>query len=94
MGLFDIFTQKIGIDLGLKEFAICSNGERFDNPKYLRKLEKRLSKLQKDLSRKKKGSNNWNKARLKVCKLHEKIANQRNDFLQKLSSKLMKTSKN
>lgn len=86
---FEINTNKIGIDLGLKEFAICSNGERFDNPKHLRKLEKRLAKLQKDLSRKKKGSNNRNKARLKVCKLHEKIANQRNDFLQKLSSKLI-----
>jgi putative transposase len=78
--------NKIGIDLGIKEFAICSDGKRFDNPKHLRKSEKRLKKLQKDLSRKKKGSNNRNKARLKVCKLHEKIANQRKDFLQKIST--------
>ena len=54
--------NKIGIDLGPKEFAICSNGDRFDNPKNLRKSEKKLSKLQKDLSRKQKGSNNRYKA--------------------------------
>ena len=81
--------NKIGIDLGLKEFAICSNGDRFDNPKNLRKSEKKLAKLQKDLSRKNKGSNNRCKARLKVAKLHQKIANQRKDFLQKLSTKII-----
>ena len=54
--------NKIGIDLGLKEFTICSNGDRFDNPQNLRKSEKKLSKLQKDLSRKQKGSNNRYKA--------------------------------
>ena len=82
--------KKIGIDVGLKEFAICSDGYRVSNPKYLRKSEKRLKKLQKDLSRKQKGSNNRNKARLKVAKLHEKIANQRKDFLHKLSIKLIR----
>ena len=81
--------NEIGIDLGLKEFAICSNGDRFDNPKNLRKSEKKLVKLQKDLSRKQKGSNNRNKARLKVAKLHQKIANQRKDFLHKLSTKII-----
>ena len=81
--------SKVGIDLGIKEFAICSNGDKYESPKYLRKSEKRLSKLQKDLSRKKKGSHNRNKARLKVAKLHEKITNQRNDFLQKLSTKII-----
>lgn len=82
-------NNKIGIDLGLKEFAICSNGDRFDNPKTLRKSEKKLAKLQKDLSRKQKGSNNRNKARLKVAKLHQKIVNQRKDFLHKLSTKII-----
>ena len=82
--------KKIGIDVGLKEFAICSDGYRVTNPKYLRKSEKRLKKLQKDLSRKQKGSNNRNKARLKVAKLHEKITNQRKDFLHKLSTKLIR----
>ena len=82
--------KKIGVDVGLKEFAICSDGYRVSNPKYLRKSEKRLIKLQKDLSRKQKGSNNRNKARLKVAKLHDKIANQRKDFLHKLSTKLIR----
>jgi len=81
--------NKVGIDVGLKDFAICSNGEVFSNPKWLRKSEKRLAKLQKDLSRKAKGSSNRVKARLKVAKLHEKIANQRKDFLHKVSSKIV-----
>ena len=81
--------NKIGIDLGLKEFAICSNGDRFANPKWLRKSEKRLIKLQRDLSRKTKGSNNRYKEKLKVAKLHQKIANQRKDFLHKLSTKII-----
>ena len=82
-------NNKIGVDLGLKEFAICSNGDRFDNPKSLRKSEKKLAKLQKGLSRKVKGSNNRYKARLKVAKLHQRIANQRKDFLHKLSTKII-----
>ena len=60
-----------------------------ENPKQLRKSESRLKKLQRDLSRKKKGSKNRDKARLKVAKLHEKIANQRKDFLHKLSTQLI-----
>ncbi|MCC9295130.1 transposase, partial [Clostridium sp. WLY-B-L2] len=83
-------SKKIGIDMGLKEFAICSDGYREANPKYLRKSEKRLVKLQRDLSRKKKGSNNRKKTRLKLSKLHEKIVNQRADFLNKLSIKLIR----
>jgi len=79
----------LGIDLGIKEFAITSNGEMIKNPKFLRKSEDKLRKLQKDLSRTKKGSNNRNKARIKVAKQHEKIANQRKDFLRKLSKKLI-----
>ena len=82
-------NNKVGIDLGLKEFAITSDGELISNPKYLRKSEKRLIKLQKDLSRKQKGSKNRNKCRLKVAKLHEKIGNQRKDFLHKLSTRLV-----
>lgn len=81
--------SKIGIDLGLKEFCITSDGEMIENPKYLRKSEKRLRKLQKDLSRCKKGSSNRNKCRIKVAKQHEKITNQRKDFLHKLSKRLI-----
>ena len=85
----DKIDKKVGVDLGIKDFAITSDGEVFENPKWLRKSEKRLIKLQRDLSRKKKGSKNRNKARLKVAKLHEKITNQRKDFLHKLSSKII-----
>ena len=82
--------KKLGIDLGLKSFATTSDGDVFENPKFLRKTEKQLIKAQRELSRKKKGSNNRYKARLKVAKLHEKIANQRKDFLHKLSTKLIR----
>jgi len=85
-----VINKKIGVDVGLKEFAICSDGYREPNPKHLRKSEKRLIKFQRDLSRKQKGSNNRRKARLKVAKLHEKISNQRADFLHKLSIKLIR----
>ena len=78
--------KKIGIDVGIKDFAITSDGEIFQNPKWLRKSEERLKKLQKDLSRKEKGSKNREKARLKLAKQHEKIANQRKDYLHKLST--------
>jgi putative transposase len=82
--------KKVGVDVGLKEFAITSDGEFFHNPKWLRKSEKRLAKLQKDLSRKQKCSKNRNKARLKVAKLYEKISNQRKDFLHKVSTQLLR----
>ena len=81
--------NKVGIDLGIKEFAITSDGEMFENPKYLKKSETRLRKLQKDLSRCKKGSKNKEKCRITVARQHEKIANQRKDFLHKLSKKII-----
>ena len=79
----------IGIDLGIKEFAITSDGEMIENPKFLRKSEKRLRKLQKDLSRCKKGSKNREKCRVKVAKQHEKLSNQSKDFLHKVSKKII-----
>lgn len=82
-------NNTIGIDLGLKEFCITSDGEMISNPKYLAKQQKKLTKLQKELSRKSKGSSNRNKARIKVARCHEKIANQRKDFLQKLSTQII-----
>ena len=81
--------KKVGVDLGLKEFAILSDGTKIENPKWLRKTEKRIKFLQKSLSRKQKGSKNYEKTRLRLAKLHEKIANQRKDFLHKLSSKII-----
>ena len=80
----------IGIDLGIKEFCITSDGKSIANPKYLRKSLNKLAKLQRELSRKTKGSSNRNKARIKVARQHDKIANQRKDFLQKLSTELIK----
>ena len=85
-----ITNNKIGIDLGIKEFAITSDGEMVENPKYLRKSEKKLRKLQKDLSRCQKGSKNREKCRIKVAKQHEKITNQRKDFLHKLSTRIIR----
>lgn len=79
----------IGIDLGLTDFAITSDGVKYSNPRYLRKSLNKLAKEQRKLSRKKKGSKNRNKQRIKVAKLYEKIANQRKDFLHKLSSELI-----
>ena len=81
--------KKIGLDVGIKDFCITSDGVIISNPKHFRKSEKRLAKLQKDLSRKKHNSSNWNKARIKVAKLHEKIKNQRTDFLQKITTMLI-----
>lgn len=81
--------NKVGVDLGIKEFAITSEGDFFSNPKHLKQSEKRLTKLQKELSRKQKGSNNRKKAKIKVAKLHETIANQRKDFLHKVSTQLI-----
>ncbi len=81
--------QTIGVDVGLKEFAICSNGDRISNPKHLRKSEAKLKKLQKQLSRKQFGSKNYQKQKVKLANLHEYIANQRKDFLHKLSSTLI-----
>ena len=81
--------RELGIDLGIKEFAITSDGEMIENPKYLRKSEQNLRKSQKDLSRCQKGSKNREKCRVKVAKQHEKIANQRKDFLHKLSKRII-----
>ena len=81
----------VGIDLGIKEFAITSDGVHIQNPKFLRKSEKKLAKLQRELSRKTIGSSNRNKVRIKVARCHEKITNQRKDFLHKLSIKLIKS---
>ncbi len=78
----------VGCDLGIKDFAILSTGEKIPHPSCLKKSEKKLTQLQRRLSKKKKGSSNRGKMRLKVARLHEKIANQRKDFTNKLSHRL------
>lgn len=80
----------VGLDLGIKEFCITSDGEKIPNPKYFKKSLDKLAKLQRELSRKTKGSSNRNKARVKVARLQEHIVNQRKDFLQKLSTKIVR----
>ena len=80
----------IGIDVGIKEFYSDSNGKVVHNPKHLEKSMRKLVREQRRLSRKMKGSNNRNKQRIKVALVHEKITNQRNDFLQKQSTILVR----
>jgi len=77
--------KKVGIDVGIKYFLTDSDGMQIENPKFFDKSYERLRKEQKKLSRKKKGSKNREKQKIKVAKVHEKITNQRDDFLHKLS---------
>lgn len=81
--------NSVGIDLGIIDFATLSNGEKIKSPKPLKKKLKRLRKLQRNLSRKQKGSKRREKARKRVARLHGKISDTRNDFLQKLSTKII-----
>ena len=80
----------IGIDVGIKSFYTDSNGNIVSNPKYLERSEKKLAREQRKLSRKRKGSRNRNRQRMKVALLHERIGGQRNDFLQKESTRLIR----
>lgn len=81
-------NRTVGIDVGIKDYAVISNGERVDNPKYLRKSQDKLSIAQYKMSKKVKGGSNREKQRTKVARLYERITNQRNDFLHKLTHKL------
>ncbi|MHA6260902.1 IS200/IS605 family element RNA-guided endonuclease TnpB [Sporosarcina sp. CAU 1771] len=80
----------IGIDLGLSDFAVLSNGEVIKNNRHFRKLENKLAKAQRILARRAKGSSNRNKQRIRVAKIHEQIKNTRSDFLHKLTTNLIK----
>lgn len=79
----------VGIDLGIKDFAITSEGQKFENPKGYQKSQKKLAKLQRRHARKQKGSKNREKSRIKVARQHEKVSNQRNDYLHKISKYLV-----
>ena len=83
-------NKEVGIDVGLKDFAILSNGEVFENPKFLRNMEQKLIRAQRTLSRRVKGSSNWHKQRIKVARIHERITNARTDYLQKISMHIVK----
>ncbi len=82
--------QVIGIDLGIKDLSICSDGTKFENPKYLQKSEKKISHLNRLYSKKTKGSKNQQKARLRLAIAHEKLCNKRKDNIHKLTTKLIR----
>ena len=82
----------LGIDVGLTDLAVTSDGSKFANPRHMKKAKKNLAKKQQNLCRKTKGSKQRKKAKLLVAKAHERVANQRKDFLHKLSAKLVNES--
>ena len=81
--------KQVGIDLGIKDFAVTSDGIRFTNNCHLKRYENQLAKAQKHLSRKVKGSSSRNRQRLKVAAIHEKVANTRLDLLHKVSTQII-----
>ena len=83
-------AKHVGIDLGLNDFIVCSDGQRVQTPKFFRKVEQKLAKRQRAFAKTVKDSRNNEKLRIKVAHCHQKIKNQRNDFLQKLSTKLIR----
>lgn len=87
--LLPVTEKKIGIDLGLHALVVCSDGEQVEAPKCFRETEQKLAKAQRKFARTQKGSNGHEKLRKKVARCYQKIKNQRNDFLQKLSTKLI-----
>ena len=82
-------SELVGLDLGLKHFVTTSYGAKIDHPKYLKLQQRKLKRAQRKLSKKQKGSNNRKKQKRKVALLHEKVSNQRRDFLHKLSQRFV-----
>lgn len=80
--------ENVGIDVGLHNFAVLSDGTRIGNPRYYRNEERRLKRLSRSFSRKKKGSNNWLKAGKRLAQLCERVKNRRTDFLHKTSRQI------
>jgi hypothetical protein len=85
-------TPEVGIDLGLTTFAVLSDGRTVANPRFLRRVERKLRTAQKALSRKASGSNNRAKARTEVAKLHARVADTRRDWLHKESTRIVRDS--
>lgn len=84
------YDTSIGIDVGIKDFAVCSNGDVYANPKYLEKSEARLKVLQRRFSKTNKGSNRRERARKILARQYEKVSNQRNNFLHQVTSKIVR----
>lgn len=85
--------EPVGVDLGIKSMAVCSNGQRFENPKALKTAQKKLRRVQRELSRRKKGGRNREKTRQKLAKVHYRIANIRKDTLHKATSAITAKAK-
>lgn len=81
--------QNIGLDLGIKDLCITSDGKKYENLKIIKKHERRLAKLQRQLSHKEKGSSNYHKKRKQIALCHEKITNTRKDYLNKVSHEII-----
>ena len=81
--------QKIGLDLGIKDLCITSDGRKYENPKIIKRHEKKLKKLQRQLAHKEKGSNHYYKKKKQIALCHEKITNTRKDYLHKISHEII-----
>ena len=86
---FGRISKNVGIDLGVKDFVITSDGEKFENKHFFIKQEVKIAKLQRQLSKKQKGSNNRNKQRIKIAKAFEKFTNQKNDYIHNVVNELL-----
>lgn len=87
---FNLTDEYVGIDLGVKNFVITSNGEVFENKHFYKSQEQKIAKLQRQLSKKQKGSNNMNKARIKLAKTFEKLNNQKENYIHSVVNELLK----
>ena len=90
IGKYPTVTQNVGLDLGIKSYLVTSDGEFADNPKYYKTQKNKLRKAHNKLSRSQKGSTNRAKAKIKLARTYEKVTNSRDDFLHKLSTRLIK----
>ena len=86
---FEHTNEQVGIDLGVKDFVITSDGEVFENKHFFKKEEKQIKKLQRQLSKKVKGSNNRKKAQIRIAKLFERITNKKNAYIHYVSNELL-----
>ena len=82
-------NQNIGLDLGIKDLCMTSDGRKYENPKIIKKYEKKLSRLQRQLAHKEKGSNNYQKKKKEIALRHEKIVNTRKDYLHKITHEIV-----
>ena len=86
---FEHTNEQVGIDLGVKDFVITSDGEVFENKHFFKKEEKQMKKLQRQLSKKVKGSNNWKKAQVRIAKLFERITNKKDAYIHYVTNELL-----